>query len=85
MTFEVEGPLSRESELELMQALVAGDESAIRASMAEADKIGVDSTPTLFVNGERLSGAVPEEEMRAILDRALADAGEKSPAADAKK
>ena len=53
--------------------------------MAEADKIGVDSTPTLFVNGERLSGAVPEEEMRAILDRALADAGEKSPAADAKK
>jgi RNA polymerase sigma-70 factor (ECF subfamily) len=31
MTFDVEGPLSRESELELMQALVAGDEDAIRA------------------------------------------------------
>jgi protein-disulfide isomerase len=44
--------------------------------MAEGDKIGVDSTPTLFVNGERLSGAIPEEEMRAILDRALADAGQ---------
>ncbi len=52
------------------------DDSAVRASMAEGDKLGVDSTPTLFVNGERLSGAIPEEQMRAILDRALADAGE---------
>ena len=51
------------------------DESAVRASMAQADKIGVDSTPTLFVNGERLSGAIPEEEMRVIIDRALADTG----------
>jgi len=60
------------------------DESAVRASMAEADKLGVDSTPTLFINGEKVSGAVPEEEMRAILDRALSDAGEKAPAANAK-
>ena len=60
------------------------DESAVRASMAEADKLGVDSTPTLFINGEKISGAVPEEEMRAILDRALSDAGEKAPAANAK-
>jgi protein-disulfide isomerase len=51
------------------------DESAVRASMAEGDKLGVDSTPTLFVNGERLSGAIPEEEMRKIIDRALADSG----------
>ncbi len=52
------------------------DDSAVRASMEEGDKIGVDSTPTLFVNGERLSGAIPEEQMHAVLDRALADAGE---------
>jgi protein-disulfide isomerase len=51
------------------------DDSAVRASMAEGDKLGVDSTPTLFINGERLSGAVPEEEMRAIIDRALAETG----------
>lgn len=51
------------------------DESAVRASMAEGDKLGVDSTPTLFVNGERLAGAVPEEQMRTIIDRALAEAG----------
>src|SRR5947209_10008940 len=69
----------------LQACIQKSDESAIRASMAEADKIGVDSTPTLFVHGQRLSGTVPEEEMRAMLDRALADAGEKSPAADAEK
>jgi protein-disulfide isomerase len=59
------------------------DDTAVRASMAEGDKLGVDSTPTLFVNGERLSGAVPEEQMRAIIERALAEAGQ--PAAAAKK
>lgn len=69
----------------LQACIQKSDESGVRASMAEADKLGVDSTPTLFVNGERLSGAVPEEQMKAILDRALADAGEKTPAADAKK
>jgi len=56
------------------------DESAVRASMAEADKIGVDATPTLFVNGDRLAGAVPEAELRSVIDRALKDAGQIPPA-----
>ncbi|MGZ4844102.1 MAG: DsbA family protein [Candidatus Angelobacter sp.] len=55
------------------------DESAVRASMAEGDKLGVDSTPTLFINGERFTGAVPEEELRAVLNRALADSGQQAP------
>jgi protein-disulfide isomerase len=60
------------------------DETQVRASMAEADKLGVDSTPTLFINGERVSGALPEEDMRAILDRALGATGQAA-APDAKK
>ena len=56
------------------------DETAVRASMAEGDKLGVDSTPTLFINGERFTGAVPESELRAALDRALADSGQQAPA-----
>ncbi|HEV7673523.1 MAG TPA: thioredoxin domain-containing protein [Candidatus Angelobacter sp.] len=56
------------------------DETAVRASMAEGDKLGVDSTPTLFINGERFTGAVPESELRAVLNRALADNGEQAPA-----
>lgn len=56
------------------------DESAVRASMAEGDKLGVDSTPTLFINGERFTGAVPEQELRAVLNRALADSAQQAPA-----
>ena len=61
------------------------DDSGVRASMAEGDKLAIDSTPTLFVNGERMSGAIPESEMRQILDRALVAAGERAPQSDAKK
>ena len=55
------------------------DEAPVRASMAEADQLGVDATPTMFVNGERLYGAVPEPELRKVIDRALRDAGEIPP------
>lgn len=69
-------------DLEKLRACVKKqDDTAVRASMAEAEKVGVDSTPTMFVNGEKLSGYVPAEEMRAILDRALADAGSSGPPA----
>jgi protein-disulfide isomerase len=61
------------------------DESAVRASMAEGDKLGVDATPTLFINGEKLSGALPEEDVRAIIDRALARAGDSTSSVSAKK
>jgi protein-disulfide isomerase len=61
------------------------DESQVRASMAEAEKLGVDSTPTMFINGERVSGAMTEEEMHSILDRALGAAGQPTSASDAKK
>jgi protein-disulfide isomerase len=71
---------------EKLQACVKKqDDSAVRASLLEGDKLGVDSTPTMFINGERFTGAVPEEELRAVLDRALIDSGQKPPAADAKK
>ena len=57
------------------------DDTAIRQSMAEGDKLGVDSTPTLFVNGERLSGVVPDDQLHAIIDRALTEAGQPTAAA----
>jgi protein-disulfide isomerase len=57
------------------------DDSAVRASLTEGEKVGVDATPTLFINGERMSGAVPVEELRTVIDRALKDAGETPPAA----
>lgn len=53
----------------------AQKEDAVRASMKEADGLGVSATPTMFINGQKLDGAVPLPELRAALDRALKDAG----------
>jgi hypothetical protein len=35
----------------------------------------VDATPTMFINGQKLDGAVPADEVRLALDQALKDAG----------
>ena len=53
----------------------AQDDKAVRASMKEGESVGVDATPTMFVNGEKLDGAMPADDVRAALDRALKDAG----------
>jgi protein-disulfide isomerase len=59
-----------------LQACVkAQDEKAVRVSMREGDTVGVDATPTMFVNGQKLDGAVPPDEVRLALDQALKDAG----------
>ena len=60
--------------VKLQSCIKAQDESAVKASMKEADGIGVEATPTLFINGEKVDGAVPISQVRAALDRALKDA-----------
>lgn len=40
----------------------------------------MEATPTLFVNGEKLDGARPIADLRALLDRALEEAGAAAPA-----
>jgi protein-disulfide isomerase len=55
------------------------NEDAIKASMKEAEGVGVNATPTLFVNGQELDGALSLNEMRAALDHALEQAGVPAP------
>jgi len=57
------------------------DDSVVRASMKEGDKLGVGATPTMFVNGERIEGVVSEAALTSVIDRALKDAGENPPSA----
>ncbi len=49
-----------------------------RARIAEdqqlAGRIGATGTPTMFVNGEKVEGAVPFESIKPVIDRALASA-----------
>jgi len=53
------------------------NDTAIKASVHEGESLGVDSTPTLFINGQEMSGGVaPLPRLRAALDRALKNAGE---------
>ncbi|MFZ1129988.1 MAG: thioredoxin domain-containing protein [Terriglobales bacterium] len=59
-----------------LQACVkAQDEKTVRESLHEGDTVGVEATPAMFINGQKLDGAVPADEVRLALDQALKDAG----------
>lgn len=47
-------------------------QSEIEADMADGNAAGVDGTPAFFINGEKLSGAVPYAQFKVIIDRQLA-------------
>jgi protein-disulfide isomerase len=47
------------------------DETQVRASAREADSLRIEGTPALFVDGERVDGAVPEDQLWLVIDRAL--------------
>jgi protein-disulfide isomerase len=64
----------------LQSCMKAQKEEAIKASIREGESLNVGATPTLFVNGEEIDGALPIDEVRATLDRALQDAGVPAPA-----
>ena len=55
------------------------NQDAVDASIKEAEDVGVSATPTLFINGQKIDGAVPVSEIRAALDNALKDAGQPVP------
>ncbi|MGH9669139.1 MAG: DsbA family protein, partial [Terriglobales bacterium] len=67
----------------LKACIKTASDKAIVASIQEGDALGINSTPTLYVNGEEVVGAIPLREFRRILDRALLDAGEQVPTAAA--
>jgi len=63
----------------LQSCVKAQNEDAIKASMKQGESVGVSATPTLFVNGQELDGALPISEIRMVLDRALQQAGVPAP------
>jgi len=44
----------------------------IDADDGQASAIGINGTPTMVVNGEKVVGAVPFENLKAVIDRQLA-------------
>lgn len=67
----------------LNACLVKQDDSLVKASVKEAEGLGVNSTPALFINGEKLEGAVPVEYLYQMIDGALTAAGQTPPPASA--
>jgi protein-disulfide isomerase len=55
--------------------LAAQDEAQVRASLQEGDSLKIDGAPAVFVDGERIDGAVPEGQLWLVIDRALSAAG----------
>lgn len=55
------------------------DDSAVKASIKEAEALGIDSTPALFINGAKLEGAVPLEYVYKMIDNALTASGQTPP------
>ena len=50
---------------------------AVRSDLRDGTKAGVGSTPTFFVNGLPVEGAIPFEEFRKVIDAELAATAKK--------
>jgi protein-disulfide isomerase len=86
-----EGTLAKLDSGKLDACLAKQDESQVRTSAHEAESLGLEGTPAMFINGERIPGALPEDKLWLVIDRALRGAGVQpppdqsaAPAADAK-
>jgi protein-disulfide isomerase len=64
----------------LQACIKAQPDKSLKASMAEGEALGLNATPTLFINGQKLEGAVDADEVRAVLDAQLLAAGVQPPA-----
>ena len=64
----------------LQMCMKAQKDDAVTASVKEGESLGVDGTPTMFVNGRMVNGARSAEDFRAVFDSALQQAGVAAPA-----
>ena len=74
-----EATLGKLDSTKLDACLAKQDESQVRASAKEAEALGIEGTPALFIDGERINGALPAEQVWIVIDRALRAAGVEPP------
>ena len=63
----------------LNACIVKQDDSAIKASVKLGESLGVEATPALFINGEKIEGAQPVENVYRMIDDALTASGQTPP------
>lgn len=71
----LEGGKSKLDTAKLGACIAKQDESGIRAELKVAADLDIDQTPTLYVNGEVIEGALPEDVLWRAIDRALVSEG----------
>ena len=74
-----EGKKQKIDETKLAACIAKQDSASIKQSMKEAESLGVEATPALFINGEKLEGAQPLEYVYRMIDGALVAAGQTPP------
>jgi protein-disulfide isomerase len=55
------------------------DQTAINASVKDGEALGVEATPALFINGEKVEGAQPISNLFRMIDNALIASGQTPP------
>jgi protein-disulfide isomerase len=70
-----EATLGKLDPAKLDACIAKQDDSEVRASLREADSLKIEGAPAVFVDGERFDGAIPEEQLWMVIDRALRAAG----------
>ena len=76
---EQQGTLAKLDSPQLNTCIAQQDETRIKAEQKEADALNIDGTPALFVDGERINGAVPRDQLWEVIDRALRAKGVQPP------
>jgi protein-disulfide isomerase len=74
-----EATVAKLDSTKLDACLAKQDETQVKESAKQAETLGIDGTPALFIEGERINGAMPEEQVWLVIDRALRAAGEEPP------
>jgi protein-disulfide isomerase len=68
--------------LDVVKVCVAKqDTTAIQASIDQGKALKVEPTPTLFINGEKVEGAIPKDQLWQVIDRAMLAEGVPPPPA----
>lgn len=80
-TARQEGTLGKLDSAKLDACIAKQDETQVRTSAREAERLGLEGTPAMFINGERIPGALPEDQLWIVIDRALRAAGVQPPPA----
>jgi protein-disulfide isomerase len=74
-----EGKRQKVNDGALAACIAKQDDTAVQASLKQGEDLGVEATPALFINGERIEGAVPIKYVYKIIDDALIASGQTPP------